>query len=273
MIVLSFYYTDKVVTIIKEKDPIMIKLNEYKEILDVKPVNAEVSSKIITPGINGCKVNVNSSYSKMTQIGEFNTSMIDYIEVQPKLSLKNIYGKYIEKGKTNNYIVSIIIKLNNVNHINNILKTLNDYKVYASFFVDGIMIEENMTDIYKIVKAGNEIYNLGYSGNYDEEYIEWTNTMINNLSNNHSKLCLTTKMDEDILELCSKHKMHTLKPTLVINNGISVASILSQIEKGSIVVFEANEKTESDLANLITFLSKKGYEFQTLSKHLSEKGC
>ena len=57
----SFFYTDKVIEVIREEDEIMIKIREEKDNYSVKPKNATISGNTIIPGINGREVNAESS--------------------------------------------------------------------------------------------------------------------------------------------------------------------------------------------------------------------
>lgn len=271
LFVLSFFYTDKVVSIVREQDPLMIAIKEYKESLDIKPVSAIIDGDSIIPGINGCKVDEIASYQNMNPIGKFRANEMEYIEVVPKLSLKNIYNKYIVKG--NRSSISIIIKVNDLYNVDSILSLLSRNNVKASFFLDGEYIESNPKDLYDIIKEGHEIYNDGYQGEYQEEYIEWTNQIINQISKNTSNFCLAPKEEEDTLEICSNYKMHTIKPTKVLNFHTRFIDFNKTIEKGDILLFDNNDRTIEELNTTIHYLTKKGYTFEVLSKQLSEKRC
>ena len=50
LFIFSFYYTDKVVELLKEKDPLMTEIKALNEKYAIKSVNAEVKEEFIRPG-------------------------------------------------------------------------------------------------------------------------------------------------------------------------------------------------------------------------------
>ena len=58
LVCFSFYYTDKVMNILNNRDPLMIKLNDIKDSYEVLPVNAIINNDTIIPGIKGIEVDV-----------------------------------------------------------------------------------------------------------------------------------------------------------------------------------------------------------------------
>jgi len=269
----SFFYTDKVVNVVRDQDPLMIKIHEYEDSFNKGSVNAFIEDDSIIPGINACVVDTISSYSNMKKVGSYSSNMIEYKEIKPKLSLDKVYNKYIIKGNKSRSEVALVFKLNDNKYLTNILDALSKKNIKASFFVDGQSIEESTKDIYRIINKGHEIYNGGYDGEYDKDLLVWTNNMIENLSYNKSKYCLVTKDNKTVLDICSKNKMYTIKSNLVVNYGSMFNSIKPSIEKGSIIVFEVNDKTQLELDKALLFLSSKGFTYNVLSNHLSEKGC
>lgn len=269
----SFYYTDKVVTVVRNQDPLMIKIQEYESIFNKDSVDAFVEDNSIIPGINACVVDTNSSYSNMKKIGSYNSSMIEYREIKPKLSLDNIYDKYVVKGNKDTFEVAIVFKLNDSSYIADILNTLSKKNTKASFFVDGKVIEEKTQSVYKLINQRHEIYNLGYENKYDKDLLVWTNNMIENMSYNKSKYCLVSKENSKVLDMCASNKMYTIKANLFIDYSNSFNDIKANIEKGSIIVFDVNDKTTAELSKTLFFLNSKGFTYNVLSNHLSEKGC
>lgn len=274
LFIFSFLYTDKIVKIVKSKDPIMIKINHFENIYNIDAVNAIINDNEIIPGINGCIVDKDRSYSMMKRINKYNPNMIEYRELKPELSLDKIYDKYIVKGNKNKNEVAFIFKLSNKDdNLNDILRILNEYNIKASFFIDGKYLEENPEQVYEIIKLEHEIYNLGYNSKYEKDTLLWTNSIIDTIANNKSKYCLVMRENIDVLILCANHKMHTIKANLVVNYSNTLSLIKNKIEKGSMIVFEINNNTKSELIGMIIFLNTKGYKHNLLSEHLSEKGC
>ncbi len=269
----SFFYTDKVVTVVKNQDPIMIKIIEFEDIYNIKPTNALVENINIIPGINGCMVDIKKSYSNMKKIGTYNSNMIEYKEIKPDISLNNIYDKYIVKGNSNTNVLALVFKINTINHLQELLFILKEKDIKASFFIDGKDIEDNVNIIYQLINEQHELYNLGYSNNYDKDLIRWTNNVIDNISNNKSNYCLVLKENQEVLDICTENKMHTVKSNIVINYSNSFSSVKNKIEKGSIIVFDVNNNTKGELLKLIQFFKRRGFKFNLLSNHLSEEGC
>jgi hypothetical protein len=269
----SFFYTEKVANVVRDQDPLMIKIREYESDFNKAGIDAFVEKDSIIPGINACVVDINASYINMKRIGSYSSNMVEYKEIKPKLSLDNIYDKYIIKGNKNKNEVALVFKLNDSRYVMNIINALSKRNIKASFFIDGKMIEDETQIIYNIVNQGHEIYNLGYDHKYDKDLLGWTNNMIESMSYNKPKYCLVTKEDKNILDVCVRNKMYTIKSNILINLSNDFTTIKNTIEKGSIIVFDSNEKTSTELNKLLLFLHSKGFTYNVLSGHLSEKGC
>lgn len=269
----SFFYTDRVVTVVKNQDPIMIKLNEHQTQHQIKSINAKIIETGIIPGRNGCQVNLEKSYTKMKKVGNYNPNLIEYQEIKPELSLLNTYDKYIIKGNSQEREVAIVIKVNNINNISDINDFLDNKDLKVAYFIDGKDIETNIINIYPLIQGGHEIYNLGYEQEYNKEMLLWTNNMINSIANNRSSYCLALIEQETRLEVCSNQKMHTIKSDIIINYANPFSKVRNQIDKGSILVFDQNSITKQELSGALTYLKQKGYTCLPLSEHLSEKGC
>jgi hypothetical protein len=269
----SFFYTEKVANIVRNQDPLMIKIQEYEKVFNKDSIDAFIEENAIIPGLNACVVDTNSSYNKMKRIGSYNPNMIEYKEIKPKLSLDNIYDKYIIKGHNDKYEVALVFKLNDKNYLVDLLNTLSQKLVKASFFIDGKMIETDTDSIYRLINQGHEIYNLGYDHKYDKDLLVWTNNMIENISYNKPRYCLVTSKNQKVLDMCAANKMYTIRADLLINYGSSFNNIMNKIEKGNIIVFDVNDKTLVELSKTLLFLKSKGFKYNLLSEHLSEKGC
>ena len=71
LILFSFFYTDKVVEVIRENDKLMIELEQVSDNYKVNAINGIISGDTIKPGINGKKVNIEKSYKQMKEKGIF----------------------------------------------------------------------------------------------------------------------------------------------------------------------------------------------------------
>ena len=110
----GFFYTDKVLEVIREEDSIMIDINSVKDSLKVDSVDARIIDDAIIPGINGKVVNINKSYQRMKSNGSFILDDIVYDDVYPNISIVNNKDKYIVQGNPSKNIVSFVVLFNNL---------------------------------------------------------------------------------------------------------------------------------------------------------------
>ena len=101
LVCFSFFYTDKVMNIINQKDPLMIKIESLKEEYEVEPVNAMLDQDTIIPGINGRQIDVLKSYEEMKSSGIFREELLVYKDLYPSSLLSNNKDKYKREGEYN----------------------------------------------------------------------------------------------------------------------------------------------------------------------------
>lgn len=268
LVCFSFFYTDKAVDIVKRNDPIMKTILENSESLKVDPVNAIIDSDEVITGLNGKKVNVDKSYQNMKKVNRYLESMIVYDEIIPDVNLE--YDKYVIKGNEIKNQVALVFKVDDTININKVSEILNDKNMAATFFIDGYVVENNMDLVLELVEDGNEIENLGYDGIYSSEKLKWTNNMIESLTKENANYCYTEYKDSNILDLCSKNKMYTIKPTITANN-YPFLTVKKNLESGSIISFDLSDKTVKELASIISYITQKGYHIVTLEELISEE--
>lgn len=265
----SFYYTDRAVDIVKRNDPIMKSIVANSENFIIDPVSAIINGDELIVGMNGKKVNIDKSYENMKKINEYNESMLVFDEVIPDISLINEYDKYIVSGNTSKNEVALVFKVSDNYYVNNVSNILLDKNVLATFFMDGSMVEDNMNQVLELVDNGYEIENLGYDGSYTIEKIGWTNNLISSLTNDDTKFCYTDYKSSDIINLCSEYQMHTIKPTISVNN-YPFTTVKNALENGSIISFNLNATTIKELPSIITYIKQKGYDIVTLEELINE---
>ena len=61
----SFFYTDKAVSMMEDKDPVMIKIKKEKKSLEEESINAKVNGEYLVPGYSGLVVDLDKSFNKM----------------------------------------------------------------------------------------------------------------------------------------------------------------------------------------------------------------
>ena len=90
----SFFYTDKVVKMIRDNDPIMTMIKEKNKELMVTKIDRIIYDDEYLTGVNGCVINEEKSYDRMRVVGEFKQELL------------------VMKEDKENIIVEIIMELN-----------------------------------------------------------------------------------------------------------------------------------------------------------------
>ena len=260
LICLTFFYTEKVINIIKEQDEIMIKIKEYASTSNIDATNAIIEDDIIIPGNTGKYIDTDASYKNMKKIGYFEPSMIIYKEIYPEISIYNNYHKYIIKGNTKNKAISLLYILNNNNTLDTILKTCEKYNITINFFIDSSFLNNNINIIEKIKK--HEIYNYGTNGKYTKDNLIITNNIINNKANNKANFCLFISKNETSLDNCTNNKMLSL----ILNNNTNYYSLKLNLNNGNFYLID-NTK---ELNTIIEYIISKGYNIVPLSELIIE---
>ncbi len=254
----TFFYTDKIITVTKDQDEIMVKIKEFQKNNIQKPINAKIEDDTIIPGQRGKNVNIESSYQVMKKIGYFEESKIIYEDIYPEISIYNNYNKYIIEGNSKEKKVSLLYIINNSNTINNILSISKNNKI--NFFIDSSYLNNNISIIDKLKEY--EIYNYGNNGTYTKDNLIITNNIINNKSNNKSIYCLFLKKDPTSLNQCTNSKMHSIIPNVTGN----YVDIKKNLKNGSIILINNSQ----ELNNIIEYITSKGYEIVPLSQLIFE---
>ncbi len=265
LICFSFFYTEKVINVINEQDPIMIKINNMKDNFKQAAVDASIDDDEIIPGIYGREVDVNISYNNMRKIGIYNESLYSYKDIKPKISLEDNYDKYITSGNPNKLEVALIIKLVNDTKLEDILKIIEKKQVTINFFIDYTYLNKNINEITKI-KRGN-FYSYGNNGTYTPDILVFSNNLLSRIGNNKANYCLSKQKDTSLLELCKSNNMHTIIPT--IEGGY--LEITNNLSSGNIISIDTNYNNLSKLENIIDFINKKGYNIVSLEQLLEER--
>ena len=267
LIYFSFYYTNKVVGLIKSKDPIMVKIEKEKENYEVKAVNAKVDNKNVIPGKNGKVVNESESFKKMKSYGEYNDELYVFDEVEPTVSMDDYYDKYISLGRNDSNKVSIVFKVEKNDSLEDVLNILKNNNVNATFFIDGVLLNSNKDIISKAIKSGNEIEVLSYDEAYDKLYFEDSLHKLFNLTKKEPKFCYSDYDRKEVLLLCDRLGIHTIIPT--INTSINSFSLVKdKLQSGSIISLKTNS---NNLNTIINYIKQRGYNLVTLENLLLEQ--
>jgi len=269
LVLFSFYYTDRAVDIVRRNDPVMQNILSVQEKYRLESVNAIVDGDTIVPGVNGVAVDVDKSYQRMKKMNGYYESMLMFSEVIPDESILEQYDKFIIRGNPSKSNVSILMKVNNTTNLEKAYQIFLEKEVLATFFMDGAVIENTMDFVQEMAGDGFEIENFGYDDEYTKEMFEWTNNMIYSLTNIEPQFCYSEYHNYDTLNLCSKSKMFTVKPTIVVSSS-PFYTVKKNLEEGSIIALNLNDETLQELPAIISYIKQKGYNIVTLSELVSE---
>jgi len=264
LVCFSFFYTDKAADIIKKKDPIMKKIVEVSKHYEEDATDAMLIANNIVPGINGIEVDLEKSYEKMKRFGSFNSSLLVLKEVSPSISVFNTYDKYVIKGNNINNEVSILIKLDSINYLDNILEIINNKKINVTFFVSKELITDDL--VSKLINSNNQIELL--DNNYYKNDVNNINKILKSYDQRLS-LCYLEQENEAILKTCNNLKMHTIKPS-IITTTTPYKEIKEHLTSGSIIKLEDSNIVIKELNTIINYIKQRGYSIVTLSNLIKE---
>ena len=263
LIAFSFYYTNKVAGIVRGKDPIMQSIKEEKANYEKKAINANVSGDNIIPGKNGKKVNIEASFQKMSQYGKYNDSLYVFDEVEPEVSINTYFDKYVESGRD----VALVFDILRFDNMDDVLSLLESNNVTATFFVDGLFMENNRSLLENVSKKGYEIELLSYNGGYDKIYFESSLHVLNDITKDRPKYCVAHYDKKEVLDICNSLSLHTVIPSIdTSNNSFSV--VKNKLRGGSIIGLS---NSRVNLNTIINYIKQKGYNLVRLDTLLQEQ--
>lgn len=266
---ISFLYSEKTVSVVKEYDTIMIEIkknkNKYKKEVE-EPI---IIDNTIIPGISGIETNINKSYSKMKRYGKYEESLLNFKKIHPNNTIKNNKNKYIVSGNKNKRMISLIFIVENNDKIDEVLKILESKKVKANFFIDGYWMEKNTNIIPNLIKKKYIVGNLGYSREYINKDIGWMEDIIEKIGKQKEGYCYLEKKNEKYLDICQENNNYTIIPNLIINNNPYI-EIKKRLESGNIISLKINNQLIEELPIIINYIKSRGYKISTLKEHLSE---
>lgn len=270
LFVFSLYYTEKVVDVLRESDPIMKTIRKEEHKYYEKAVNAVLTDNSVIPGAKGSKVDVDESYKKMKRYGNYNESLLVFEEIAPSVSMDDYYDKYVERGSGLESNVALVFKVERTDNIDSILTILETSGEKATFFVDGLWIENNQELVSNMNTFGHEIEVMHYNGTYDETYFTSALQVLKSITTKNKNYCYAEYDKKEVLELCSKIGLHTIIPTLQVKNK-PYMEVKKKVSDGSIISMKVDQNTESELEMVLKYLKQKGYSLTSLDNLLTEK--
>ena len=264
--VFSFYYTNKSIELIREKDPIMKQIKTTSNKYNIEAVNAVIEDNTIIPGLTGKEINYQESYTKMKQYGAYNEVLTALKEVEPTISVEDYYDKYIISGNPQKKSVALVFPVKK-HTPQSIVSILNNNSVKATFFIDGYYLENNYKEIASMKNFELEL--LSYNLDYDELYFSSSKEYLESLTSQKLKYCYSEYDKEEIITLCQKLNMHTIIPTIQINSSL-YQEIKEKLTNSAIISIPISESTVKELDVTIKYIKSRGYTLETLEELLSE---
>lgn len=263
LLLFSFFYTNKSISIIRNQDPLMKEIIKNKNKFEIKSVNAIVKENTIIPGKQGKEVDLEKTYTKMKQYGTYNEALTVLKETKPTISIEDNYDKLITSGNKENKNISLIFKVEKDTNINKLQSILNYHNIQVTFFIDGLYIENN--NINNL--SNHQIELLSYNNTIDEITFSSALSYLSYKTNKSPKYCLED--NNNIINLCKELKLHTIRPTIIIKKD-PYKELKNNLSNSSIILVPINNQIYESLSTSILYIKSKGYNFLTLSDLLSE---
>lgn len=267
LLLLSFIYTDKVVSVSRNSDPVMKEIKEFKKKNDTLPTEPIIIEDEFILGYSGLVVNKKDSYKNMKNEHKFNKQKIVYENKLPNNTITKTYDYYIKKGNPNKKSVAVIFKVKKNDDITNLLNYLSHKDIKFNFFIDGAWLEENVEKSFELVNLKQEIYNLGYNETYNKTMINTTNNLIESITLKTSKFCLNDEKNDEEKKICSNKKMYTIKSTL-LNPDMSI--LKKELDNGIIITYDLDSFNYSYLNLIVKTIESKGYKVESLENIIKE---
>lgn len=267
LMLFSFFYTNKSIELVRANDPLMKKIKATTEKYKVDAVDAKIIGNKIIPGKTGKEIDYQKSYTKMLQYGTYNEVLTTFKEVNPTISIDDYYDKYIIQGNSENKSIALVFKITSTTNLEDIVNILNSKKIKATFFIDGLLLENNTSLFEKM--TNHELELLSYDNKYDQIYFESAINYLSSLTKISPKYCYAEYDQKEVLELCSTLKLHTIIPTIKTTKE-PYREIKNSLHNSAIISLPLSDITTKQLQSIIDYITQKGYSFETLSTLLSE---
>lgn len=270
---------------VKEHDPLYQQILMKAMELDEKPIEPRIDRiwKLI-PGYSGITLDVEATYNNANR--KMGTFIPILKEVQPTKSLWDMEAQPIYRGNPNKKTVALMINVAWGNeHLESILKTLEERQVKATFFLDGSWVHKNPELAKQIVAEGHEVGSHAYSHPQMSritkeriiEELDKTNAKISEVLEQKVTLFAPPSGDYDdrVVKLARDRGMLTILWTLDTVDwrhppvSDMVNKIIKNADAGSLVLMHPTPATAKGLNDMIIGIQRKGLSIQTVSEVIS----
>nr|WP_172369511.1 polysaccharide deacetylase family protein [Sporosarcina jiandibaonis] len=277
------------VTTHNESPNLLDEIRTYANKNNTEPIDARLDRiwKAI-PGYNGLTIDVEESYLAMWTNNEFDAEKLVYNEVPPKVHLTDLPPSPIYRGNPEKPMVTLLINVAWGNEfIPQILKTLDEHKVKATFFFDGSWVKKNPDLAKKIFNENHEIGNHAYSHpdlkhkspKETEIELSKTNDVIKETLGIKPKWFAppSGSFKQETITVARKLDMLTILWTADTvdwrnpSTSEMVKRVTSQVENGTMILMHPTRPTAEGLDSMIRDIKEKGYVLGTVSEMMSEE--
>ncbi|WP_066173129.1 polysaccharide deacetylase family protein [Bacillus marinisedimentorum] len=272
-----------------QKDPLYQEIKEKAPEFNEKPIDARVDRvwKAI-PGYNGKKVDIAKSFKKMKKDGVFDEQKLVFKEIPPEITLKDLPPAPVYKGNEEKKMVSFLINVAWGNeYIPDMLKTLKEYNIEATFFLEGRWVKKYPELAKMIGEAGHEAGNHSHT-HADFKVISAAGARAEMEQANEAIKAATGQTPvwfappggsyrDEIVKIAAEQDMGTVlwsvdtvdwkKPA----PQVILQRINSKVHPGAMILMHPTASTALALEPMIKKLKAQGYSISTVSALLNEK--
>ncbi|EFM13110.1 polysaccharide deacetylase [Paenibacillus curdlanolyticus YK9] len=270
-----------------ENDRLLASIREEAAKRRIAPIDAVVDRvwKAI-PGYNGLEVDISRTYQANMGNAEGAPLQLIYKQVKPAVGLEDLGVEPTYRGNPNKKMVSFMINVAWGNeYIGSILKTLDEYKVKATFFLDGSWLKRNPELAKEIQSHGHEMSNHAYSHpmmshlSRDAQYQQITKTeaLLKSTLGVKNRWFAPPSGDFNAgtVKVAYSQGLRTVLWTIDTIDwrkpapSTIVARIRSKLEPGALILMHPTASSRDALADMIKLVQAKGYQIGTVSQTLS----
>ena len=241
-----------------------------------------------TPGRNGIKVNIEKSYHKMKEEGLFNEKLLVFDQVTPEVSLEDLPPSPIYRGHPEKKMVSFLINVSwGEEHIPDILNTLKESNLKATFFIEGKWAKNNSELVKMIDEQGHIIGNHAYnhpdmsrlSEEAIREQITQTNEILQAITDQKPRWFAppSGSYNDRVVQVAHQLDMETILWTVDTvdwkNPSVSVMinRVHDKIHPGATILMHPTQAIANGLPELIERIKAEGYKVGHVDQLISEE--
>lgn len=260
IIVFSFFYTNEIIKISRNNDPIMIEIKKINDSLTEMKEEPVILENDIIPGMKNKAIDIDKSYQVMKKAGKFDRNLLVFQENTSKESIKNQYKKYIVSLNKSQNNISLAFALNNSDNLLRILSILKNKNINATFFLTKELFA-NLNLIKKVIDDGNQVELL--SNTYTIYEVNKYNSHLKFISKEKLNYCLNINKDDELLKTCNSSKLYTVTTNKIIDNNL-YHYIKNNLSNGLIMVLDNSNDVVRELSSTINYINQKGKKFVLL---------